>query len=495
MRNQYRLTLLAPALFIIASYFTLAFLGAPTSKGQAQLSSHQQLLREIHKELVEINTTDSLGSTTLAADAMAARLKAAGFPTEDVQVLVHPGNERKGNLIARLRGTGKQRPILLLAHLDVVEARREDWSPDLDPFKWIERDGFVYGRGSIDDKAMAAIFVANLIRYKQESLKPERDIIVALTADEEGGDFNGAEWLVKNHRELVDADFGLNEGGGGRERNGKRLFNGVQASEKMSVNFQLEVKNKGGHSSLPIKDNAIYHLAGGLDRLAKFDFPINLNEVTHAYFERMATVETGQTAADMKALLQPIRDPAAISRLSNMAVYNAMMRTTCVATRLEGGHANNALPQTARAVVNCRILPQESVAEVLQTLVRVLADDQIAVKPIGQAKPSPPSPLSAKIMQPLESLTKSVWPGVPVIPIMGTGATDSLYLRNEGIPMYGISGLFTDIDDNRQHGKDERVGLKQLYDGQEFLYRLVKMLSNAPPTTRWMGARGACLET
>ena len=478
MKNQYRSPLVVTMVLVVAGCFSLALLSAAASKANAQLSPHQQLLREIHRELVEINTTDSVGNTTQAAEAMAARLKAAGFRAEDVQVLVHPGNARKGNLVARLRGTGKQRPILLLAHLDVVEARKEDWSPDLDPFKWIERDGFVYGRGSIDDKAMAAVFVANLIRYKQEGFKPDRDIILALTADEEGGNFNGAEWLLKNHRDLVDAEFGLNEGGGGRERNGKRLFNGVQASEKMSVNFQLEVQNKGGHSSLPNKDNAIYHLAAGLDRLAKFDFAINLNEVTRAYFERMATVETGQTAADMKALLQSGPDSAANARLSNMAFYNATMRTTCVATRLEGGHANNALPQVARAVVNCRILPQESAADVQQALVRTLADEQISVKLLAPAKPSPPSPLDAKVMQPIESVSNSLWPGLPVIPVMSTGATDSLYFRQAGIPFYGVSGLFTDIDDNRQHGKDERVGVQQLYDSQEFLYRLVKKFSS-----------------
>lgn len=471
--------LIVTALLPIAVCLGLAFISAPENKAQAaQLSRHQQLLREIYKELIEINTSDSVGSTTQAAEAMAARLKAAGFPAEDVQVLVHPGNARKGNLVARLRGNGKQQPVLLLAHLDVVEARKEDWSPDLDPFKLTERDGFFYGRGSVDDKAMAAIFITNLIRYKQEGFKPDRDIIVALTADEEGGRFNGASWLLKNHRELVDAEFGLNEGGGGRERNGKPVYNGVQASEKMSLSFQLEVKNKGGHSSLPAKDNAIYHLAGGLDRLSKFDLPVNLNEVTRAYFERIAGVETGKTAADMKSLLQPTPDPAAVSRLSNTAFYNAMMRTTCVATRLEGGHANNALPQTARAVVNCRILPQESAADVQQTLVRALSDDQISVKPMGQAKPSPPSALTPQIMQPIESVTKSLWPGVPVVPLMSTGATDSLYFRQAGIPMYGVSGLFTDIDDIRIHGKDERIGVKQLYDGQEFLYRLVKMFSS-----------------
>ncbi|MCA1591091.1 MAG: M20/M25/M40 family metallo-hydrolase [Acidobacteria bacterium] len=446
--------------------------------GAAQLPGEQALLREIYKELVEINTTDSIGNTTQAANAMAARLKAAGFADEDVQVLVHPGNARKGNLIARLRGTGTRKPLLLLAHLDVVEARKEDWSDNLDPFKLTERDGFFYGRGTGDDKAMAAIFVANLIRYRQEGFKPERDIIVALTADEEGGDYNGPAWLLKEHRNLVEAEFGINEGGGGRYRRDTRLFNGVQASEKVFQSFLLEVKNKGGHSSLPVKDNAIYHLAGGLNRLAEFDFPLNLNEVTQSYFARMASIETGQASADMKALAAGSTGPAVISRLAASPYYNAVMRTTCVATRLEAGHADNALPQTARATINCRILPQESAADVLQTLVKVLADDQIKVTYIKAAKPSPPSPLQPRIMQPIERITQALWPGVPVIPIMGTGATDSLYFRQVGIPMYGVSGLFSDIDDNRAHGKDERMGVKSLYEGQQFLYRLAKALAS-----------------
>ena len=270
--------------------------------GSQSPTPHQQMLREIYKELVEINTTDSVGDNTRAAEAMAARLRAAGFAAEDVRVVVHPGNAKKGNLVARLRGTGAQKPLLMLAHIDVVEARKEDWSDGLDPFKLTERDGFFYGRGTSDDKAMAAIFVANLIRYKQEGFKPERDLIIALTADEEGGDFNGVEYLIKNHRELVDAGFGINEGGGGRHRKDARLFNGVQASEKVYQSFMLEARNKGGHSSLPVKDNAIYHLAGGIERLARFDFPVNLNEVTREYFKRMAALETGQTAADMRAV-------------------------------------------------------------------------------------------------------------------------------------------------------------------------------------------------
>ena len=460
------------------------------------LDTNQQLLFDIYKELVETNTTDSVGDNTAAAEKMAARLRAAGFPAEDVQVVVHPGNAKKGNLVARLRGTGTRRAILLLAHLDVVEARREDWSPDLDPFKLNERDGFYYGRGSVDDKAMAAIFVANLIRYRREGFRPERDIVVALTADEEGGGFNGASWLVRNRRELVDAEFGFNEGGGGRERQGRALFNGVQASEKFSRNFTLEVKNKGGHSSLPVKDNAIYTLAAGLERLSKFDFPVSLNEVTRAYFERMAAVETGQTAADMRALVRSGgADAAAATRLSETAFYNSVMRTTCVATRVEAGHANNALPQTARANVNCRILPQESPADVQAALVRVLADPKISVSlPVpsrarqeGQAATTalerPPaarqtSPLDPRIMGEIERVTAEMWPGVTVVPMMGTGATDSQPFRQAGIPMYGVSGLFTDIDDVRTHGKDERIAARRLYEGQEFLYRLVKSLAS-----------------
>ncbi len=475
--------------------FALASVPAAARAQAPAPDENRRLLFDIYKELVETNTSDSAGDNTAAAEKMAARLRAAGFPAEDVQVVVHPGNAKKGNLVARLRGTGAARPVLLLAHLDVVEAKREDWSPDLDPFKLTERDGFYYGRGSVDDKAMAAIFVANLIRYRAEGFRPARDIVVALTADEEGGGFNGASWLVRNRPELVAAEFGFNEGGGGRERGGRALFNGVQASEKFSRNFTLEVKNKGGHSSLPVKDNAIYTLAEGLARLSKYDFPVNLNEVTRAYFDRMASVEAGQTAADMRALVKSNgADAAAVARLSETALYNSMMRTTCVATRVEAGHANNALPQTARANVNCRILPQESPADVQAALVRVLNDPKIGVtmpapsraRQEGQEPASaaarPPaerqsSPLDPRIMGEIERVTAELWPGVPVVPMMGTGATDSQPFRQSGTPMYGVSGLFTDIDDVRTHGKDERIAARRLYEGQEFLYRLVKSLS------------------
>ncbi|HKQ73644.1 MAG TPA: M20/M25/M40 family metallo-hydrolase [Blastocatellia bacterium] len=435
-----------------------------------KLSAEQQLAREIFQQLIEINTTDSVGDCSAAAKAMAERLKAAGFSEEDLKTLgPHP---RKGNLVARLRGTGARKPILLLAHIDVVEAKREDWS--FDPFKFLEKDGYYYGRGTSDDKAMAAIFIANLIRFKQEGFKPDRDIIVALTADEEGGDYNGVEWLLKNHRQLIEAEFGLNEGGGGAIRDGKKIFNSVQASEKIYQSFLFEVKNKGGHSSRPVKDNAIYHLAAALQRLAQFDFAINLNEVTRAYFERVSKLESGETAAAMKGLTQNPPDARSVAYLGNIPAYNATMRTTCVATMLEAGHAENALPQTARATVNCRILPTETAERTRETLIKVVNDSRITITPIKEPKPSPPSPLAADVMQPIERITVEMWPGVPVIPVMSTGATDSLYLRNAGIPVYGTSGIFGDIDDSRAHGKDERIGVKAFYDGQEYLYRLVK---------------------
>ncbi|MCA1814884.1 MAG: M20/M25/M40 family metallo-hydrolase [Acidobacteria bacterium] len=437
---------------------------------------HKMLLRDIYKELVEINTTDSVGDCTRAAQAMAARLRAAGFPAEDVQVLVPEGNAKKGNLVARLRGTGAKKPVLLLAHIDVVEARRDDWSTD--PFKLTEQDGYLYGRGTTDDKAMAAIFVTNMIRMKTEGIKPERDIILALTADEEGGDYNGASFLIKNHRELVDAEFGINEGAGGQSKRGRKLLNGVQSSEKVYQSFRLEVTNPGGHSSQPRKDNAIYQLAAALLRVGGHEFPFNLNETTRAYFERMSKIETGQLAADMKAVANNPPDPAAVARLSETPYYNALMRTTCVATRLEGGHADNALPQVARALVNCRILPQENATDTEAALVRAINDPKVKITPVGDFKPSPPSPLTSDVMHPVERVTEMMWHGVPVVPLMGTGATDSLYFRQAGVRMYGVSGIFGDIEDNRAHGRDERIQIKALYEAQEFLYELVKAFAS-----------------
>jgi acetylornithine deacetylase/succinyl-diaminopimelate desuccinylase-like protein len=433
----------------------------------------KQLVFDIYKELIEINTTNSIGNNTTAAEAMAARLRAAGFPAADVQVL--GSDTRKGNLVARLHGRATGKPLLLLAHLDVVEAKREDWS--MDPFVLTEKDGYYYGRGTSDDKAMAAIWIASLIRYKQEGWIPNRDLIVALTSDEEtGGPFNGAAWLLKEHRDLIDAELALNEGGSGRLKDGRRLYNGVGASEKVYVSFGLETHNKGGHSSAPRKDNAIYELANALVRLEAYQFPVALNEVTRAYFARMASIEDGQTAADMKAVTSG--DAAAAARLSETPAYNAQLRTTCVATRLEGGHADNALPQMARATINCRILPGESADAVRDTLVKVLNDPEIAITWIDKAKPSVPSPLTPAVMKPIADVTNEFWPGIPVLPLMAAGASDGLYLRNAGIPTYGVSGLFGELSDARAHGKDERVRIDSFYESVQFLYVLVKRLAS-----------------
>ena len=443
------------------------------------LTPPQQLLREIYQELVEINTTDSVGDNTRAARAMAARLKAGGFADADMQVLVPPDGPKKGNLVARLKGTGAKKPLLLLAHLDVVEAKREDW--ERDPFKLIEENGFFYARGASDDKAMAAVFVANMIRMKRDGFVPNRDIILALTADEEliPSKFSGVEFLLKNHRSLIDAALALNEGGSGMlDKAGKPLYHGIQAGEKVFQTFRLEVTNAGGHSARPSKDNAIYHLADGISKLAKFDFPFKLNDVTRAYFEKNVPLETGQMAADMKAILQVPPDAQALVRMGNVPALNALVRTTCVATMLDAGHATNALPQRARAVVNCRILPSETVDEVEATLVRVFANDKIRISRDGVAVPSPAPPLSPEIMRPVEEITAQLWPGTPVIPTMLVAATDGRFLNNAGIHTYGISGMFHDIVGSGAHGLNERIRVKSLYDGHEFLYRLVKALSS-----------------
>jgi acetylornithine deacetylase/succinyl-diaminopimelate desuccinylase-like protein len=451
-----------------------------TSGAAAQsLPPHQQLAHDIYKQLVEINTTESVGSTTVAAEAVAARFRAAGIPSADI--FLGGPSPRKGNLVVRMHGrTPNLKPLLLLAHLDVVEAKKEDWSADLDPFRFIEKEGFYYGRGTADDKAMAAIFVANLLRMKQQGVVPARDIVLALTADEEGGDDNGVNWLIENHRALVDAEYGLNEGGGGQAKNGRRIANRVQASEKVYLDFTLEVTNKGGHSSQPQPENAIYQLAEALTRIGTYAFPVKLNEVTRGYFERMAAIEQGQVAADFKAITQTTPDPTAIARLSAVPLYNSMLRTTCVATMVSAGHALNALPQRAAANVNCRILPGEDPAEVQRTLSRVIDDPKVALTPVKPAKPSPPSPLRPDLMETITRITEEMWPGVAVVPVMSTGATDGLYFRQAGIPIYGVSGLFGDMDDVRAHGRDERMGVKEFYDGQEFLWWLVNALSGAP---------------
>ena len=460
------------ALPLLLAGLSLAGQTAPAAAA-APLTAHQELARDIYRELIEINTVTATGDTARAADAMAARLRAGGLPAADVQVF-KPA-PRKGNLVARLRGTGARKPILLMAHLDVVEARREDWS--FDPFKLTEQDGFFYGRGTTDVKDMAAGFVASLIRLKQEGFRPDRDIILVLETDEETGAGNGIDWLLKNHRDLLDAEYALNEGGGLGLKDGRPFEMDFQTCEKVYQSYWLEVRNPGGHSSRPTKDNAIYRLAAGLTRLAQFDFPVQLNETSRTYFERVAAVETGQMALDMKAVTAPEPDAGAVARLSAIPRYNAQLRTTCVATRVEAGHADNALPQTARAMVNCRVLPGESVDAVRETIVRVLADEKISVTPAGNATPSAPSPLNPEVLHAMEKLTGEFWLGTPVIPRMLTGATDGLFLRNAGIPTYGVDGFGTDMFDNRAHGKDERMPVKSFYEGVEFGYRLVKALS------------------
>jgi acetylornithine deacetylase/succinyl-diaminopimelate desuccinylase-like protein len=456
--------------FLIA----LAFVPVTLSVATAQAPEIAEF-RAIYQELVEINTANSAGDTVKAAEAMAARLRAAGFPAADVQVL--SSAPRKGNLVARYHGRGAGKPLLLLAHIDVVEARREDWS--VDPFKLTEKDGYFYGRGTIDDKAMAAIFVDTFIRLRREGFVPQRDLILALTTDEELGatsKHNGVRWLLANHRNLIDAEMAINEGGGGELRDGRHVVLRMQTSEKVPMNFRLEVTNKGGHSSRPERDNAIYRLAEGLTRLGKFDFPFALNETTRAFFERSA--DQRQRSDLVRAVLRTPPDPEAVRLLSQDSGFNALVRTTCVATRLEGGHANNALPQMARAVVNCRILPGERPEDVKAALVRVLADDQITVTPTSEPIASPPSPLEPRLVAHVERLTRTMFPGALVLPTMGTGATDGRFLRNAGIPTYGVSGIFTDADDNRTHGRDERIGVKDLYAGRDFLHALVKALAS-----------------
>ena len=440
--------------------------------------SERQLARAIYKEMVEIKSGYTTGATTPVAEAVAKRLRAAGFPAADI--FVGGASPRKANLVVRYHGTGRRRPILLLAHTDVVEAKREDWS--MDPYTLTEKDGYFYGRGTGDDKAQAAVWIANLIRYKREGFKPDRDIIVALTADEEGGGpYNGVQWLLKNKRALIDAEFTLNEGGWGESVAGTQISNDVQVSEKYVINYRFEVHNKGGHSSLPVADNAIYHLARALDRLAGFGFPLKTNAVTREYFRAMSTIEKGAISADLGAI--PSGDTAAMARVARAATaWNATLRTTCVATELAGGHAKNALPQLAAANVNCRVLPEDAVDYVTSTLRRVIADTAVTVTVEGTPNIGPASPMRADLLTAVKATTTAVWPGVPAVPMMVMGATDGSYLRAAGIPTYGVQGFFYDRDDVRFHGRDERLKVQSFYQGQTFLYELVKRLAGGGPS-------------
>jgi acetylornithine deacetylase/succinyl-diaminopimelate desuccinylase-like protein len=467
-----RTALAAASAALVAALATSATALPAQSASPAHVLAH-----DIFAELVGINTTFHHGNTTPAVKALAQRLLAAGYPAADIQLL--GPNDDNQNLVVRLRGSGAKKPILLLAHLDVVEARREDWS--MDPFTLTERDGYFYGRGTSDDKHMAAIFTATMIRLKNERFTPDRDIILALTSGEEDDDaYNGVKWLLENHRPLIDAAYCINGDAGAPLANDGKVFSrNVQASEKMYLDLQLAVHNPGGHSSEPVADNAIYHLAAALTGISKLEFPMQLNDVTRAYFERAAALESPAVATDMK-LVATRGDTAAARRLSaSSAALNAQLRTTCVATRLEGGHANNALPQSAGAIVNCRLLPTDKQDDVVAAVNRAIDDTAVSVSVVNPVKPSPPSPLVPEVIRPIERVSAKYFPGAPVVPAMSAGATDGLYVRNAGIPVYAVSGVPIDADDHRAHGRDERVRVAAFYTGVDYTYDLVRALASS----------------
>ncbi len=465
-------------IFLAGSLLAVSTVAAQTP------AEYQRLARDIFRQLIEINTTDSVGNVTTAAEAMAKRLRDAGFDEKDIQI-AGPRDNKK-NLVVRYHGTGTRKPVLFIGHLDVVEARREDWT--VDPFQFLEKDGYFYGRGTEDMKSGDALLVTNFIRMKRESYVPDRDLILALTADEEGGTANGVDWLLTKHRNWIEAEYCINLDGGEFEKDkDQRLLAGLQASEKVYADYQFESLNPGGHSSVPSPDNAIYHLAGALSRLQGFSFPVNISEVTRNYFLKTAALSSGQTADDMRAVTKEPPEPAAIARLSQMPYFNSLLHTTCVATMLTGGHAANALPQMARANVNCRIIPGEDPEVVRKTLETVAADTKVSVTivPLKAADGSvtrqtsvPPSPLLAEVVQAEEKAVHAFWPDLPVVPTMSTGATDGHFLRSAAIPTYGIACMFYELNDNRAHGKDERLSVKDFYDGIEVNYKVIKNLSS-----------------
>ena len=446
----------------------------------------KDLALSIFRQIIDINSTDSVGSVTAVSKAMQQRFLDAGFPAADI--FIGGPNDRKENLVVRYRGTGAKPPILFIGHEDVVEARREDWTTD--PFQFIEKDGYYYGRGTQDMKDCDAILVTTFLRLHKEGFKPDRDLILALTADEEGGQSNGVDWLLKNHPELMKAAFAFNPDGGGVDlEKGKAVTADVDASEKLYADYQLVVTNLGGHSSLPVPDNAIYHLADALQRLQNYQFPFELNAITRAYFEKLATLEPAATAADINAILATAPDPSAIARVSENPEWNSTLHTTCVATRLLAGHANNALPQMAQANVNCRILPGHSREEVRQDLIRVFADPKITVKYVDDgggihggapdSKGPPPVALQPEVMAPLEKLVAVYWPGTPVVPDMATGASDSVFTNAAGIPTYNWSAIELETSDVRAHGKDERLPVGSFYKGVQFWYDYARMLTGS----------------
>ena len=450
--------------------------GARLTAASKEARAGETEFRELYRELIEINTTLSAGSCTEAASAMRARLLRAGFSESDAQVITAPERPKDGNLIAVLPGTDATlKPILLLAHIDVVEAKREDWKRD--PFKLTEEDGYVYARGASDDKAMAAVFVDSMVRYKQSKYRPKRTLKLALTCGEETSQvWNGVSYLVEQHRDLIDAAFAINEGGGGRldGASGKYLYNGVQAGEKLYQDFTLETSNPGGHSARPTRSNAIYQMGQALAKIDAFEFPVEFNDTTRTYLTRFGEITGGQQGSDMQAAAK--EDPDAIERIKNDPSLNGMLHTTCVATMINGGHAPNALPQHVSANLNCRIFPGHAPEEIRQQLVRVIDDSNVKVSfRSPPEKAGAPPPLTREIMGPIETLTKDMFPGVPVVPAQASGATDGRFLTPVGIPTYGVSGIFSDGATTNAHGLDERLRLQSLLEGREFLYRLVKM--------------------
>ena len=436
--------------------------------------------RAIYKELIETNTTLSSGDCTLAATRMAARLKSAGYPDEDLRIFVPDGHPKEGGLIAVLHGSKPDaKAILMLAHVDVVEAKREDWTRD--PFTLIEEDGYFYARGTADMKAQAAIWVDNLIRYRESGFRPKRTIKLALTCGEEtNGALNGAEWLTQHAREAIDAEFALTEGVDGTlDETGKPVSLGILAAEKISQNYTFEVTNAGGHSSRPLPDNAIYHLVRAVDRVSRYEFPVDLGDASRGFFTGMSKIIGGADGAAMAAVVRNPMDAAAVAVLDREPNWHAMLRTTCVATMLSAGHATNALPQRARANINCRIVPGVSREEVRLQLAKLADDPAVAVTiPEVRGPIAPPAPLTRRVMGPIEQVAGEIWPGVPVVPALEPGASDAQFLNPAGIPTYGVTGLFTDADGGHIHGLNERIPVKSVYDGRTFLYRLVKLYAD-----------------
>jgi acetylornithine deacetylase/succinyl-diaminopimelate desuccinylase-like protein len=436
--------------------------------------------RETYKELVETNTTLSAGDCTLAATRMAARLRAAGYPESDLRIFVPDGHPKEGGLLAVLHGSDpKAKAILMLAHVDVVEAKREDWTRD--PFTLIEEGGYFYARGTSDMKAQAAIWVDNLVRFREEGFKPKRTIKLALTCGEETNSaLNGAGWLAANDRQAIDAEFAITEGvDADLDARGHRVMVGVLAAEKVSQNYVFEVTNPGGHSSRPVPDNAIYHLVRTVDRVSHYEFPVQLDDANRGYFTGMSKIIGGENAAAMAAVVANPQDAAAVAVLDKDRNWHAMLRTTCVATMLSAGHATNALPQRATANINCRIFPGVPREEILAQLVKIAADPAVKVSiPEVRGPVANATPLTPRILKPVETVAHQLWPGVPVVPALEPGASDAQFLNPAGIPTYGITGLFTDPDGGNIHGLNERIRVQSVYEGRTFLYRLVKLYAN-----------------